>query len=207
MATLSNLTYTLDSATAYDAISTIINDNCYGHVSSSSISGTTEKYEEINKAEKKTEKKTSSDKFMPERILYNDPATIVFWKDGTKTVVKKSKGEKFNKYNAFCAALAKKIFENNSRVNKIVQSGVNQKPGIADTKATKTSKYISSKRRTYADYKRAELEIISEKIFRMKRVQHMSYAEISRKLNMPESKVRDLFLYMKEKKGKHQDEG
>jgi len=198
------LTYTLDAFPAYDTISTTINsDICCGYSSSSSVSNTIKKHEETKKAEKKT----YSDKFMPERILYNDPATIVFWKDGTKTVVKKSKEEKFNKYNAFCAALAKKIFENNSRVNKIVQSGVNQKPGIADTKATKTSKYISSKRRTYADYKRAELETISEKIFRMKRVQHMSYAEIARKLNMPESKVRDLFLYMKEKKGKHQDEG
>lgn len=61
------------------------------------------------------------------RIIYNDPATIVFWNDGTKTVVKKAKGERFNKYTAFCAALAKKIYGNNSRVNKIVKSGYDQK--------------------------------------------------------------------------------
>ncbi len=64
--------------------------------------------------------------YKPERIIYNNPATIVFWKDGTKTVVKKSPKEKFNAYNAFCAALAKKIYGNNSQVQKIVNSGINQ---------------------------------------------------------------------------------
>ena len=60
------------------------------------------------------------------KIIYNDPATVVFWEDGTKTVVKRSKGEKNNHYAAFCAALAKKIYKNNSQVNKIVQSGEDQ---------------------------------------------------------------------------------
>ena len=77
----------------------------------------------------------------PKRIIFNNPATIVFWEDGTKTVVKLSKGEKFNSYNAFCAALAKKIFENNSRVRAIVKSGVNQHMKDANKKKTKkTSK-------------------------------------------------------------------
>ena len=64
--------------------------------------------------------------YKPVRIIYNPPATIVFWSDGTKTVVKKRKGERFNEYNAFCAALAKKVFESNSAVNKIVKSGTHQ---------------------------------------------------------------------------------
>jgi len=68
-------------------------------------------------------KSYTESRFTPKRILYNDPATIVFWKDGTKTVVKRSLGEPWNCYNAFCAALAKKIFGNNSIVNKIVKSG------------------------------------------------------------------------------------
>ena len=61
------------------------------------------------------------------KIIYNDPATIVFWKDGTKTVVKCAKGEKFNEYTAFCAALAKKVYGTNSRVTKIVKSGEEHK--------------------------------------------------------------------------------
>lgn len=75
----------------------------------------------------------------PKRIIYNDPATIVFWTDGTKTVVKKSESckpkERFNKYHAFCAALAKKLYGNNSRVNAYVESGFDQ---TAKKKAKKT---------------------------------------------------------------------
>lgn len=67
-----------------------------------------------------------SPKYDPSRIIFNDPATIVFWGDGTKTVVKRAEGEKWNEYNAFCAALAIKIFGNNSRVRKIVNSGEHQ---------------------------------------------------------------------------------
>ena len=65
-------------------------------------------------------------KYEPKSIIFNKPATIVFWKDGTKTVVKCAKGEKWNEYNAFCAALAIKIFGSNSRVQKIVRSGEDQ---------------------------------------------------------------------------------
>lgn len=65
-------------------------------------------------------------KYIPERIIYNCAATIVFWKDGDKTVVKCSPGEKYNRYHAFCAALAKKVYGNNSRTNKYVSMGQDQ---------------------------------------------------------------------------------
>lgn len=64
----------------------------------------------------------------PKKVIFNGPATIVFWKDGTKTVVKCSENDKANPYNGFCAALAKKIFGNNSRVQKIVKSAEYQVP-------------------------------------------------------------------------------
>lgn len=60
------------------------------------------------------------------RIIKNGPATIVFWEDNTKTVVVRKKGEKDNLYYAFCAALAKRIYGNNSQVNKIVKSIVDE---------------------------------------------------------------------------------
>lgn len=63
----------------------------------------------------------------PERIIYNGPATIVFWDDGTKTVVKRAKKDKDNKYNAFCAALAIKLYGSNSAVSRYVNSGITEK--------------------------------------------------------------------------------
>ena len=61
------------------------------------------------------------------RIIFNDPATIVFWTDGSKTVVKCEKGQPFNKYYGFCAAVAKRVFGNNSRVSKLVDNGFDAK--------------------------------------------------------------------------------
>ena len=62
-------------------------------------------------------------KIIPKKIIYNGPATIVFWNDGTKTIVKRSEKDTDNKYNAFCAALAKKIYGSNSKITSIVNSG------------------------------------------------------------------------------------
>lgn len=45
-----------------------------------------------------------------EKVIFNDPATIVFWKDGTKTVVKVKPGEKFDKWTGLAMASMKKIY-------------------------------------------------------------------------------------------------
>ena len=44
-------------------------------------------------------------------VIYNDPATIVFWEDGTKTVVK-SKNEKFDTEKGLAMAFSKKMLGN-----------------------------------------------------------------------------------------------
>ena len=60
--------------------------------------------------------------YTPKRILRHGPATIVFWGDGTKTVVKRAPDEPDNEYTAFTAALAIKIFGSNSKLKKIVKT-------------------------------------------------------------------------------------
>lgn len=46
-------------------------------------------------------------------ILYNGPATIVFWEDNTKTVVKEQPGELcYDPDKAFAMAVCKKLFGN-----------------------------------------------------------------------------------------------
>lgn len=63
---------------------------------------------------------TSSDVFMPEKIIKSADRTIVFWKDGTKTIVRRSDDTADDLYSAFCAALAKKVYGSNSQVKKIL---------------------------------------------------------------------------------------
>lgn len=60
-------------------------------------------------------------RFSPQKIIHNGPETIVFWTDGTKTVVKCAAGTDPDLYNAFCAAFAKKIFGSNSHLKKVIE--------------------------------------------------------------------------------------
>lgn len=57
----------------------------------------------------------------PQRILRHGIATIVFWRDGTKTVVKRHADELDNEYTAFCAALAIKVFGSNSQIKSVLR--------------------------------------------------------------------------------------
>ena len=43
------------------------------------------------------------------RVMYNDPATIVFWSDGTKTVSKCSKKDVYSLETGFTPCVLKKI--------------------------------------------------------------------------------------------------
>jgi hypothetical protein len=63
---------------------------------------------------------------IPKKIIYNPPATIVFWEDGTKTVVKCSRHDLYSPYGGFCAALAKKVYGSGRRIQKYVDSGEKQ---------------------------------------------------------------------------------
>lgn len=73
-------------------------------------------YGRINSKEE-TMKKVN---YAVKKIIYNPPATIVFWEDGSKTVVKCSQYDEYDPYFGFLAALAKKVYGNPSRVRKIV---------------------------------------------------------------------------------------
>lgn len=47
------------------------------------------------------------------KVIFNDPATIVFWRDGTKTVVKCNPGDTFDPEKGLAMACTKKLFGNN----------------------------------------------------------------------------------------------
>lgn len=53
-------------------------------------------------------------------VIFHDPATIVYWEDGTKTVVK-CRGEEFDKEKGLLAAIAKKVYGNKGNFNNIIK--------------------------------------------------------------------------------------
>lgn len=66
------------------------------------------------------------------KIISNGPATIVFWNDRTKTIVKRDNYDEDDLYDAVANALAKKIFGSTSKFHKTIdkKSGTNEKGWI-----------------------------------------------------------------------------
>ena len=58
------------------------------------------------------------------KIISNGPATIVFWNDGTKTVVKCDIHDEDDLYDAVANALAKKVFGSTSKFHRIIDKKV-----------------------------------------------------------------------------------
>lgn len=53
------------------------------------------------------------------KVIFNDPATVVLWSDGTKTVVKCGPNDIFDKEKGLAMAIVKKMAGNDSRFHKI----------------------------------------------------------------------------------------
>lgn len=62
------------------------------------------------------------------KVIFNPPATIIIWDDGTKTVVKAS-GEDFDEEKGFAMAVLKKMFGSRNKYLKIIK---NAKRGCRD---------------------------------------------------------------------------
>lgn len=73
-------------------------------------------------------KPTENNTYTPKRIIKNNSAMIVFWADGTKTIVKRASDELDSDYAAFTAALGIKCFGSNSALKRIVARTETQKP-------------------------------------------------------------------------------
>ena len=60
------------------------------------------------------------------KIIFNDPATIVYWKDGTKTVVKCQKGDYFDLEKGFAMAFLKKCWGNKGNFNDKLRKNIKE---------------------------------------------------------------------------------
>lgn len=61
-----------------------------------------------------------------EKVVFNEPATIVFWSNGDKTVVKCQKGDKFDKEKGIALAVTKYVFGNKSNYNNTVKKFIDE---------------------------------------------------------------------------------
>jgi len=63
---------------------------------------------------------TSTSLPLPENVIFNDPATIVYWDDGTKTVVKCQPGDMFSAETGLTTAMLKKYMGNDNTFNRVI---------------------------------------------------------------------------------------
>lgn len=67
-----------------------------------------------------------------ERVIYNDPATIVYWGDGTKTVVRCHEDDVYDERTGFLLCCAKKLFGNTGRFNDVMKEHAGQLHSLLD---------------------------------------------------------------------------
>lgn len=97
-------------------------------------------------------RKTTAEDFIKfsgiKKVVYNYPATIVWWTDGSKTIVKVHKGEEFNKEMGLAMAIAKKVFGNTTGSRAAFKKVVNMADDHSMTdiylymKSNKTNGYL-----------------------------------------------------------------
>lgn len=78
--------------------------------------------EETLKKEVEKKKRKAIDKFANETIknvYFNDPYTVIIWKDGTKTIVKCQPGDVYDKEKGFALAILKHLSGDTNYFNTI----------------------------------------------------------------------------------------
>lgn len=57
---------------------------------------------------------------LPVNVIFHNPATIVYWSDGTKTVVKCQPGDTFSAETGLTTAMLKKYMGNDNTFNRVI---------------------------------------------------------------------------------------
>ena len=65
----------------------------------------------------RVKKPTRKNRTLIKDVIFNQPAIIVFWKDGTKTVVKQQPGDVWDPEKGLMAAHMKKMLGNDNQYN------------------------------------------------------------------------------------------
>lgn len=86
-------------------------------------------YGKLLQYNRKNERKQSMRKPIKiKKVIYNNPATIVMWSDGTKTVVKCSKRDTYDPEKGLVMAIAKKSFGNKGNYYKEIKYWLPEEP-------------------------------------------------------------------------------
>lgn len=68
----------------------------------------------------------------PENVIFHDPATIVYWDDGTKTVVKCGEDDTYDKEKGLALCYMKKYYGNKGNYNEILKKWCTEEEPIKE---------------------------------------------------------------------------
>lgn len=78
-------------------------------------------------------------------VIFNNPATIVFWSDGTRTVVKCSENDAFDPEKGLAMAIVKKTYGNNNAFHKIFKTWVKEEDyEVPTSELTEDNKFVDT---------------------------------------------------------------
>ena len=80
-----------------------------------------QQYKQLNYLEENMKETLFTLNLEIEKVIFNEPATIVFWSNGDKTVVKCQKGDKFDKEKGIALAVTKYVSGNKSNYNNVIK--------------------------------------------------------------------------------------
>ena len=66
--------------------------------------------------------------WIPKKVIFNDPATIVYWPDGSKTVVKCGNGDVYDREKGFAMCVLKRLY--GDKFHSILKKHIPQKKMI-----------------------------------------------------------------------------
>ena len=79
-------------------------------------------------------------------VIFNNPATIVLWSDGTKTVVKCQEGDEYSREVGLALCIAKKALGNKGNFNNIFRKWIRNE----DVRSNSESDYFSLKQQLWS---------------------------------------------------------
>lgn len=74
----------------------------------------------------KMEERKMTERFAIKKVVFNNPATIILWTDGTKTIVKCGEGETYDAEKGFAMAICKKLFGNKGNYYNIFKKWIKE---------------------------------------------------------------------------------
>lgn len=87
-----------------------------------------EEAEELLKKKIENDKRVEIDKFSCKikNVIFNEPYTIILWKNGEKTIVKCQEGDKYDAEKGFAIAIIKHIFGDTNYFNNIFKDWIKE---------------------------------------------------------------------------------